>query len=115
MNRSKQITRQLKLIAAINYDNPQGGPYAYLQFLAYNRELIRMLRSLKRAERQVEALEAASWLFNEYLAVKFTHSQRVIFDNTLLELKEVFSALGKLLQNIDAEESTYGMVHELAA
>jgi hypothetical protein len=80
-------------IENIRYDNPHGGAYAYVQFLAYARELVILLRPLKSTAPQISAIEGISWLFNEYLATRFTHRQRAIFDNKQRELKDIFNTI----------------------
>jgi hypothetical protein len=114
MQKTTSIIDQVRLIREIRFDNQHGGPYAYLQFLAYCRELLRLIRPQKRLERQAEHLEAACWLFNEYLGVRFTHSQKVIFENRQHELAPVLDLIEQAAKEIALQE-TAGMVHELAA
>jgi len=81
------------MIEGIRYENQNGGAYAYVQFLAYSRELVKLLRPLKKVNKQIDTIEAASWLFNEYLATNFTHRQKVIFETKMSELKDIFNLI----------------------
>lgn len=99
-----KIETYFAMIEGIKYENENGGAYAYVQMLAYNREVLRLLRPVKSAERHMEAIEAISWLLNEYLAVKFTHRQKVIFENKVEELKEIIKAIRFTLCEMDKRE-----------
>ncbi|MDI1353279.1 MAG: hypothetical protein PSX36_00075 [bacterium] len=104
MKTTATLETYFAMIEGIRYENENGGAYAYVQLLAYNREVLRLLRPIKSAERHVEAIEGINWLFNEYLAVKFTHRQKVIFENKLEDLKEIFKAIRFSLREIDKRE-----------
>jgi hypothetical protein len=106
MERINDIRHQLTRIASIRYENPNGGPYAYLQFLAYSRELLRLIKPLKRVEKQADRLEAAGWMLNEYLGVRFTHAQQVIFENQLRELMPVFSEIEQMVSEVNSIAET---------
>lgn len=93
-----KIEAWFSLIENIRYNNPHGGAYAYVQFLAYSRELVKLLRPFKETEPQINTIEGVSWLFNEYLSVKFTHRQHVIFETKLTELKDVFNTIRLMLK-----------------
>ena len=93
MKTPKKLETYFNLIENIKYENEHGGAYAYIQFLAYSREVLKLLRSVKNVEKYTEALEGTNWLFNEYLGVKFTFRQKVIFDNKLIETKEIFNSI----------------------
>ncbi len=81
------------MIENIKYENENGGAYAYIQFMAYSRELLKALRPLKNMERQLETIEATNWLLNEYLAVRFTYRHKTIFENKLNETKQIFNSI----------------------
>lgn len=97
-----------KMIEGINYNNVHGGAYAYVQFLAYSRELLKLLRPVQKVERQLDALEGISWLFNECLIATFTHRQKAIFENKISETKEIFESIRMSLKAIEAENALYG-------
>lgn len=96
MKTPRKLEKSFQQIEAIRYENENGGAYAYLQFMAYTRDLLVMLRPVKKAERQAEAIEAINWLFNEYLAIKFTPSHRLIFEEKKAEIKKIFQAVREL-------------------
>lgn len=111
-----KIETYFRMIEDIDYENPNGGAYAYVQYLAYTRELLRLLRPLKKVERQMDALDAISWLFNEYLAAKFTHRQKAIFESKMIESKEIFDAIRSALRQFQVEEPVSSRVlHRQAA
>lgn len=89
MKSNTKIETYLALIQGIRYQNENGGSYAYVQFLAYSRELIKLLRPFKSLERQSEQIEAIQWLFNECLAASFTHRHKAIFDEKMSEMSRV--------------------------
>jgi hypothetical protein len=103
MKTGKKIETYFHMIETISYDNANGGAYAYIQFMAYARELVKLLRPFKKVERQIETIESVSWLFNEYLAAKFTPRQKVIFETKILELKEVFDSIRFSIQQFEKE------------
>jgi hypothetical protein len=103
MKTVKKIETYFKMIEGIKYENENGGAYAYVQFLAYSRELLNLLRPLKKVERQLDNIESVNWLFNEYLAAKFTHRQKVIFENKLMEVKEIFDSIRVSLKQFERE------------
>jgi hypothetical protein len=98
-----KIEAYFSMIERIRYNNPHGGAYAYVQFLAYARELVKLLRPFKKVERQIDSIEAVSWLFNEYLAVSFTHRQQVIFETKMTELKDVFNSIRLSLKQAEMD------------
>ena len=82
---TKKIESYFSRIESIRYENEHGGAYAYVQFLAYSRELMRLLRPFKRLEKEMETIESITWLFNEYLAAKFTPRQKSIFEEKMIK------------------------------
>lgn len=115
MKTSKKIETYFSMIEGIRYENQHGGSYAYVQFLAYARELVAALRPLKKVERQIDAIESVSWLFNEYLCARFSHSQKVIFESKINDLKETFNSIRRTLNNADFEQALSGGVHHKQA
>lgn len=98
MKTQEKIETYFGMIQGIKYENEHGGAYAYVQFLAYSRELILLLKPFKKIERQIEAIEGINWLFNEYLASKFTYRQKVIFETKLSDLKIIFENIRMMLE-----------------
>lgn len=116
MKTVKKIESYFKMIEGIRYENENGGAYAYVQFLAYSRELLKLLRPLKKVERQMENIESVNWLFNEYLAAKFTHRQKAIFESKLIELKEIFDSIRISLKKFETDHPiTSRYAHRQAA
>src|SRR6218665_49846 len=99
-----QLEDHFRRIEGIRYENQHGGSYAYLQFLAYTRELMVFLRPVQKVEKQLDALEGVSWLFNECLAASFTHRQKAIFDNKMSEVRHLFDAIRLRLQDHKEKE-----------
>ena len=102
----KTLTKTEKyfsMIEGINYNNEHGGAYAYVQFLAYTRELLQLLRPLRKVEKHLDAIEGINWLFNECLVTTFTHRQKAIFENKLSETKEIFNSIRMCLRQADVE------------
>lgn len=93
MKALSKIETSFNRILNIRYDNEHGGAYAYLQFMAYSRDLLSALRPLKSAERQIEAIEGINWLFNETLSGSFSHSQKAMFETKMMEVKEIFNSI----------------------
>ena len=93
MKTIEKIETYIKMIESIKYENPNGGAYAYVQFLAYSRELTKALKSVKKSEAQIDAIEGINWLFNEYLTCTFTYRQKVIFENKMSDLKIIFESI----------------------
>ena len=115
MKTSKKIETYFSMIEGIRYENQHGGSYAYVQFLAYARELVAALRPLKKLERQIDAIESVSWLFNEYLCARFSHSQKVIFETKIAELKETFNSIRLSLKSFEFEQAASGTHHHKQA
>ena len=116
MKTSTKIETYFSMIEGISYENKNGGAYAYVQFLAYSRELVKLLRPLKKVERHIDTIESVSWLFNEYLAAKFTHSQKVIFETKMREIKDTFNSIRLSLKQFEMDLPLGGKVlHRQAA
>ena len=115
MKTIKTIEKYIDMIEGIRYENENGGAYAYVQFLAYSRELLILLKPFKRVEKQLETIEAINWLFNEYLSVKFTPRQRSIFEEKQLELKDIFSYIRFSLYEYEKRHNFFPELHFEAA
>lgn len=105
MQTLKKIESHFVRIEGIRYDNEYGGAYAYVQFLAYSRELLILLRPLKKVEKQLETIESINWMFNEYLGAKFTPRQKSIFEEKMMETKELFQIIRSTLKQLETEFS----------
>ena len=110
------IEMYLNKIEAIRYENENGGAYAYIQYLAYSRELLIMLRPLKKVERQLEAIEGINWLFNEHLAFKFSPRHKIIFEEKMAQTRELFGYIRHCMKNVDSRNfSETALQHAQAA
>lgn len=94
-----KIENYFNKIQGINYNNENGGAYAYLQYMAYTRELSKQLRSFRKVERELELLDGINWLFNECLGNSFNHSHKVIFETKMSETKEIFESIRSVIKN----------------
>jgi hypothetical protein len=117
MQTIKKIESYFSRIESIRYENEHGGAYAYVQFLAYSRELMRLLRPFKRLEKEMETIESITWLFNEYLAAKFTPRQKSIFEEKMMETRELFQVIRSSLKKFEREYpiSSSRILHKQAA
>jgi hypothetical protein len=115
MKTPKKIETYINMVQGIRYENENGGAYAYVQFLAYTRELLIMLRPFKKVERQMEAIEGISWLFNEHLAFTFTHRHKAIFDEKMSEVKKIFASIKDSLNESDRRIYRPNIHHAQAA
>lgn len=101
MNARANIETWMTKVEGIRYENPNGGAYAYVQYLAYTRELGKLLRPVKSLERHMEKIEATCWLFNEYLAASFTQRQKAIFEDQMSVTRETFDTMRMTLKGLD--------------
>ncbi len=104
MKTNSKIELCFNNIQNIKYDNQNGGAYAYLQFMAYSRDLVRLLRPVTGIERQLELLEGINWLFNESLANSFSHSNKIIFENKMVEVNQIIAAIRVVLSKTNQLE-----------
>lgn len=116
MKTTQKIEWYLNRIEAIRYENENGGAYAYIQYLAYMREILTMLRPIKRVEKQLDLLEGINWLFNEHLAFKFTPRHKAIFEEKIYETKQIFKTIRAAVQDSERfSASGSNLVHAQAA
>lgn len=101
MNRSKKLQYYMALVESVRYDNANGGSYAYMQLLAYNREIMHCMRDLGFEEELLTRVEAVSWIINEYLGAPFRHRHRLVFDEQKFELAEVFREVRSALLQVE--------------
>jgi hypothetical protein len=91
--KTSQLEKYFTLLSEVKFNNVYGGEYAFIQVLAYNREILRLLRPLGSFRKQAESIEAISWMLNEYLGMKFTHRHRSIFEAQMFELKKIYASI----------------------
>lgn len=116
MKTRAKIETYIGMIEGIRYENQHGGAYAYVQFLAYSRELLNLLRPVRQVERHLDKIESISWLFNEYLGASFTQRQKAIFEDNMSEARETFAAIRSALKEVDLNVVIAGSdLHKLAA
>jgi len=123
MKTTEKIDHYYRLIESIDYNNREGGKYAYVQFLSLTREVLILLQPVRKIERQVRAIESINWVFNEHLSSRFSEQQRIIFDMKRKELRGILDNLKESLVTLDVREDdpssllqvqTMGMVNESA-
>ena len=49
----------------------------------------------------MEKIEGINWMLNEYLAVRFTHRHKVIFEEQMEEMRIIFSAVRNTIATIE--------------
>jgi hypothetical protein len=90
-------------IAAIDYVQREGGRYAYVQLMAYLRDLKNELSSAGIYEQEQKRLGADGDLLNEMVHLRFEAAHRLVFDGTMKELEEmrrrIFSGREKEIKN----------------
>jgi hypothetical protein len=101
---TEQIEDHFQRILEINYDNKNGGAYAYVQFLAYTREVLVLLQPVRELEKQIAAIESINWVFNEYLGSRFTEHQRLIFEARRREIKSIFDSIRTSLSCLEMSQ-----------
>ncbi|MBL7922181.1 MAG: hypothetical protein JNJ40_17835 [Bacteroidia bacterium] len=114
MKTPKKVEKYFNMIETIKYENEHGGSYAYLQFMAYTRDLLKLIRPLKDSERYAEAIESNNWLLNEYLGVRFTPRHKTIFENKMSETKHLFNSVRESYAEIKVRK-TYNHSYRIAA
>jgi hypothetical protein len=98
--KTKKIEMYFRMIRGIRYNNENGGAYAYVQFLAYSRELVNLLQPLRGMQRHIESIEAINWLFNEFLAVPFTHRHKSLFDEKMMDMQALSDEIRNSVYNM---------------
>jgi hypothetical protein len=116
MKTPKKIDAYFNRITGIRYENEHGGAYAYIQYLAFSRELLTLLRPFKSMSRHMETIEGINWLFNEHLAFRFTHRHKLIFDEKLYETRKAFEAMRAEFESLNWNDHTeQTLMHAQAA
>jgi hypothetical protein len=112
---TRKIERYFNLITNIRYHNDNGPKYAYMQFLAYSRELIDALRPLKNTEQHCDSIERSCWLLNEYLGSRFTPRHESILVTQILEAGEIFRELSFIITRAEKMNKVQRTVHHQQA
>ena len=76
-------------IGAIDYVHREGGRYAYVQLMAYLRDLKNELSSAGIYEQEQQRLGADGDLLNEMVHLRFEAAHRLVFDGKMKELEEM--------------------------
>jgi len=107
MKTAEKINLYSQLIQLIDYDNREGGKYAYVQFMSYIREILSLLTPLREMEEEVSYFKQTSATFNEYLCDSFSEEQRLFFHSsrmkTLLMLQDIKAHLNLHDEAVEAE------------
>jgi len=94
---TRKMGKIINMLLGIRFDNEHGGKYAYMQFLAYSRELMNLLGEIPNAQRHVCAIEAIAWQFNENLSGKFGHTQRAVFETKMMDFRAIVNEVEFML------------------
>ena len=93
MKTAEKINLYSQLIQLIDYDNREGGKYAYVQYMSYMREILALLTPISSIREAVSYFSQTSEKFNEHLCGGFSEEQRVFFHSsrmkTLLLLQDI--------------------------
>ena len=100
-------------LLGIRFNNEHGGKYAYMQFLAYSRELMFQLGELPNTQRYINAIEAIAWQFNENLSGKFSHTQRAVFETKMMDFRAIVNEVEFTLNS--RRHLTRSVLHAQAA
>jgi hypothetical protein len=92
------IAEYIEQVLGIKYNNRHGPAYAYVQFLAFSREIPQLLREQKGMENEVVWIESLREIFNEQLTEKFSEEQQRIFENSIDQLRFLSH---KLMSGVD--------------
>jgi hypothetical protein len=95
MGMIKEISKYSGMVAAINYDNREGGKYAYVQFLAYSREIMNQLNTYGKNE-VAGAINELCLQLNDQLADSFREEQRTLFERCRKKLIQILWAGGQI-------------------
>jgi hypothetical protein len=79
MKTAEKINLYSQLIQYIDYDNREGGKYAYIQYMSYVREIVALLSNVRGFDDELFYLEKTSARFNEFLCDSFGDEQRLFF------------------------------------
>lgn len=78
-----------KSIVAIDYKNPEGGRYAYVQLMALVRDLRLLLEAEGGQAAEVHQLEMCGDLLNGLVYFKFEQPHELVFFDQLRMLREM--------------------------
>lgn len=82
------IRQKIGDLRKINYDDREGGKYAFVKFLALGRGLVLDLR-LTGLETEAGRLQSIFWQMNDCLSEKWTEENRVIFQAAIVNLDDI--------------------------
>ena len=74
MKTAEKINLYSQLIQHIDYDNREGGKYAYIQYMSYVREILALLVTVHGLDVEIAYLKQTSAKCNEYLC----HTTRLL-------------------------------------
>ncbi len=89
-----QIENNFKLLREIDYDNREGGRYAYVQMMAYTRELNNLLMAFhSSAKNEIKEIGDIHEQLNDLVALTFKARHRHIFELHSKKLEEICKRL----------------------
>ena len=104
MKTSEKIQLYAQLLQLTDYDHKEGGKYAYVQFLSYTREVLRLLEASPEFEGARALIEEVNFQFNEALCSAFGPQQRELFH---AQRTRVLLALWEVKLRLEAESDAY--------
>jgi hypothetical protein len=85
----ENVEKVFEKIGAIDYQHREGGRYAYVQLMAFLRDLKNELASSGICEQEQQRLEADGDLLNDMVHLRFEAAHRLVFEDKMKELQEM--------------------------
>jgi hypothetical protein len=101
MKTAEKIHLYSQLIQHIDYDNREGGKYAYIQYMSYVREILTLLTNSSGLDAEIDYLKQTSARFNEYLCDSFGEQQRIFFHDCRMRSLLLLQQLKTRLLNFE--------------
>jgi hypothetical protein len=101
------LQKYFRLAEEIDYNNKEGGRYAYLQLMSYIREIILLLQEDK-ADTEILRLRESSEILNDLVPLKFEEAHYIIFEQKRAELRELSEKIKTLWNCEECPEAFSG-------
>ncbi len=106
MKTAEKINLYSQLIQYIDYDNREGGKYAYVQYMSYVREIVSLLSGNSGFEDELFYLEQTSARFNEFLCDSFGEEQRLFFHESRMRSLLLLQGIRSRLNSFELKEES---------
>jgi hypothetical protein len=100
---SAMVEEIFRRVGEINYNNREGGRYAYVQLMAYTRQLIEHLRAQDAPNYLIDELCASGELLNALVPLKFEEEHRIVFNQKVREFSQMSLVVKTLCEQRDRE------------